>query len=228
MDAAAPARLALRMTSYARCALGYSREGDARASLLGELLACTRGLPWTILEDLIRGARAVVACAASKLRSEAYTIGLGERIVAADGATALLLEEGLVPSIVVTDLDGPWDALLEAQRRGAVLVVHVHGDNVDEVLEFTARSGKVVFSSQEPLGARCLPLSGFTDGERALEVALRFGARSVRVVGADFEEMIVGGFSKPWLRGDTRAWPEKRVKLWIARMFFEELGFYGA
>lgn len=39
-------------------------------------------------------------------------------IVAADGATTALLEEGLIPHIIVTDLDGRMEDIIEANRRG--------------------------------------------------------------------------------------------------------------
>jgi len=48
--------------------------------------------------------------------------------VAADGASAALLNSGLIPHIVVTDLDGGDETLLKASRLNAVMAVHAHGD----------------------------------------------------------------------------------------------------
>ena len=65
------------------------------------------------------GHRAVVCGNAPSLDRELE--GLQERdavFIAADGATAILLGRGIVPDIVVTDLDGPFSAILEANLRG--------------------------------------------------------------------------------------------------------------
>jgi len=56
-------------------------------------------------------------------------------LVAADTATPLLLSRGMVPDIVVTDLDGPVEALVEALRAGSYIFVHGHGDNIRSLRE---------------------------------------------------------------------------------------------
>jgi len=60
---------------------------------------------------------------------------LGDLFIAADGAASVLIKCGRVPDIIVTDLDGshPNDAIkeIEASDRGALLLIHAHGDNID-------------------------------------------------------------------------------------------------
>jgi uncharacterized Rossmann fold enzyme len=56
-------------------------------------------------------------------------------LVSADTATSPILDAGLTPDIVVTDLDGDLEDIFEAWRRGAILVIHAHGDNIERIEE---------------------------------------------------------------------------------------------
>ena len=40
------------------------------------------------------------------------------------------MEENIVPHIIVTDLDGKLEDILNANSQGAFLVVHAHGNNL--------------------------------------------------------------------------------------------------
>src|ERR1700691_5212702 len=53
-------------------------------------------------------------------------------IVAADGAAARCLDGGLVPDVITTDLDGPVASEIVACARGSAIVVHAHGDNLEQ------------------------------------------------------------------------------------------------
>ena len=50
--------------------------------------------------------------------------------ICADGAVTALLEEGIIPDIVVTDLDGKIEDIIDSNRNGAIMVVHAHGNNI--------------------------------------------------------------------------------------------------
>lgn len=109
-------------------------------------------------------------------------------ILAADGAAQTCLEAGLVPDVVVTDLDGPVASEVSAQMRGALVVIHAHGDNVPQlerwVPELTgARAGSWAGAPTPQL----LDVGGFTDGDRAAYLAAEGGARRVLLWGFDFE-----------------------------------------
>ena len=51
----------------------------------------------------------------------------------ADGATKAIIENGLKPDIVVTDLDGDIKSLKKAGRTNTIMVVHAHGDNSEKI-----------------------------------------------------------------------------------------------
>ena len=88
---------------------GFSPARDEEAAkLLAELLR-GREPPLRVAEARVAGHMVVVCGNAPSLDKELD--GLQERdavFIAADGATAVLLMHGIVPDIVVTDLDGPF------------------------------------------------------------------------------------------------------------------------
>lgn len=111
-------------------------------------------------------------------------------IISADGATAELLKRGLIPDLIVTDLDGHIDALLAANSGGAVAVIHAHGDNVQRMKEYIPFfSGRVTPTTQAKPFDRVYNFGGFTDGDRAVMLARHFGARRIMLIGFDFSSV---------------------------------------
>jgi len=138
-------------------------------------------------------------------------------VISANGATEALINSGMYPDIVVTDLDGSFKAIFKAALNGAVVVLHAHGDNIlalrkylDKLLPYST------FTTQlEPEG--CLEnFGGFTDGDRAVFLALKYGASRIFLVAMDFGE-IVGKYSKPWLKSNVKVWEFKKKKFKIAK-----------
>ncbi|MEM4139338.1 MAG: 6-hydroxymethylpterin diphosphokinase MptE-like protein, partial [Sulfolobaceae archaeon] len=123
-----------------------------------------------------------------------------EVIIAADGASNYLANKlGILPDIVVTDLDG-----IEKFYRGILYIIHAHGDNIHLLLRLGRLDNAVVTAQVEPFGKLKL-YGGFTDGDRAVVIAYRFGASRIRIYGMDFESGLVGKYSKPYLREHTPA-----------------------
>ena len=109
-------------------------------------------------------------------------------LLAADGATETCLNAGLVPTIVVTDLDGPVPAEVAANRRGSIVVIHAHGDNRAAIEEWVGQfPGEVVGSWAGPPRPRLLNVGGFTDGDRAAYLAEHLGAEKILLWGFDFD-----------------------------------------
>ncbi|CAB49908.1 6-hydroxymethylpterin diphosphokinase MptE-like protein [Pyrococcus abyssi] len=144
--------------------------------------------------------------------------------IAADGATSALLKNGIIPDIVVTDLDGRIRDLLEASKR-SIMVVHAHGDNIDKlplVVEFPVVLGTC---QTKPLDI-VYNFGGFTDGDRAVFLAEELGAKEIFLIGFDFSGR-VGKWSKPWLKDHVEAWEVKRKKLMFAKELIEWLAKNG-
>ncbi len=184
---------------------------------LEALLESRLVVPSTVC-SLLRGRRVCVAGSSEELLNRRWHVPRGCVVVAADGATALLLEAGVVPDVVVTDLDGPWGALEEAARRGSLLVLYAHGDNVASVRRFTGLLERFAAQAQCMLPgsqALLLPPTGFTDGDRAVGLVVLCGAEELSLIGMEFGGRVAAG-TKAWLRSSIEPWPEKRRKLAIA------------
>ncbi|RMF91086.1 MAG: DUF115 domain-containing protein [Methanobacteriota archaeon] len=187
---------------------GFSEEADmASASLLNSLLSTESPL---ILEGLIRG-REVNIFGAGPSLEDLRSIPDGVNI-AADGACTFLQEKGVIPHMVVTDLDGRIDDIQAANREGAIIVLHAHGDNMEEIRRYAPSfTGAYGTTQTEPFG-RLLNFGGFTDGDRAGFLAEHFRPRKITFYGMDFEGP-AGRYSF------TRDWRIKRKKLlWAKRL----------
>ena len=114
----------------------------------------------------------------------------GTAVVAADGATAACLGAGIVPDVVVTDLDGDLPAEVVANRRGSLVVVHAHGDNRPALEEWVPQfPGEVAGSWAGPPRPALLDVGGFTDGDRGVYLAEHVGARRLVLWGLDFDHV---------------------------------------
>jgi len=182
-------------------------------------------------EDLPVGEDVVVVGAGpSVLRVGEVVDELEGRVVyAADGASGALLEVGVVPDVVVTDLDGGDEVLVAAVEGGAVPVVHAHGDNIEALARLVPVFGEVLGTCQVfPAPGSLWNPGGFTDGDRAVVIAARLGAERVFTVGMDLGDTTTS-YSRPGEgEGVFEADPVKRRKLrWageVLRLVEEVLG----
>lgn len=106
--------------------------------------------------------------------------------IAADGVCSFLLKKGVVPDIIVTDLDGDVKDILESDRRGSVIILHAHGDNVERV-RLHAKEFRTLYGTTQamPFGY-LLNYGGFTDGDRAGFIAEHFKPKKITFYGMDF------------------------------------------
>ena len=140
-------------------------------------------------------------------------------LVAADGATTALIEQKVAPDIVTTDLDGKLDDILLANIRGANIIVHAHGDNIDNIATVTSFFNNVLGTTQaQPVG-NLYNFGGFTDGDRALFLAVALGASEITLAGMDFGDMVTK-YSRPNIEKDVeKADDFKKKKLMYAEKF---------
>lgn len=128
-------------------------------------------------------------------------------LIAADGATTALLEEGIVPNIIVTDLDGRMNDILDANHHGTLMVVHAHGNNQDMIEKYTPQLVNVLGTTQSKPLASVYNFGGFTDGDRCVFLAMALGARQIILSGMDFGK-IVTHYSRP----DQEDGPADQIK----------------
>jgi 2-amino-4-hydroxy-6-hydroxymethyldihydropteridine diphosphokinase len=111
-------------------------------------------------------------------------------LVVADGAAERCLAAGLVPDVVVTDLDGPVPSEVTANVRGALVLIHAHGDNIPALERWTPEFPRELAGSWAgPPERGLVNFGGFTDGDRAAYLAEFVGAPRILLYGFDFEHM---------------------------------------
>ena len=191
---------------------GFSRRRDEEAADLLRGLLQGRDSPLSAAWELLAGRRAIVCgnapCLAREMEEMEQSQFDDAVFLAADGATVPLLEGGILPEIVVTDLDGPFPAILKANQMGSLMVVHAHGDNLEALKRYVPLLDRVIGTVQ------CLPpeglynFGGFTDGDRAVFLAQEMGAASIDLLGFDFEDQSVTPRKKKKL-----AWARKLIDL---------------
>lgn len=142
-------------------------------------------------------------------------------LIAADGATTALLEENIIPDIIVTDLDGKMDDIIEANNEGAILVVHAHGNNIDKIEKYVPNLKRVLGTTQSVSLENVYNFGGFTDGDRCIFLAIELGAKFIVLAGMDFGK-IVTKYSRPNLEIlEDKADKIKQKKLIFAKKLTE-------
>ncbi len=132
-------------------------------------------------------------------------------LVAADGATRVCLDAGLVPEVVVTDLDGPVPSEVDANARGAIVVIHAHGDNGPELERWVGEfPGELAGTWAGPPKDGLFDVGGFTDGDRAAYLAEAAGASRVVLWGFDFRS--VDPLEPDPHKASKLAWAERSIE----------------
>ncbi|MFX0097405.1 MAG: 6-hydroxymethylpterin diphosphokinase MptE-like protein [Candidatus Hodarchaeota archaeon] len=206
---------------------GYSLKEDIRAEKILHKLLENNGLTFEEVKPILENKSVIIYGAGPSLPSNVSTIAEKKAFqsfihVAADGAAWALLEHNIIPSIVVTDLDGlDADILAQLHLLGTIFAVHAHGDNIDLVEEYVPRvANRVIGTVQSKPSTPLINTGGFTDGDRAVCFVEAAKPKQILLVGMDFGP-IIGRYSKPFLDKDVIASNEKRNKLEIARGIIE-------
>ena len=196
---------------------GFSASRDEEAAKLLEGLLNGKSLSLFEVARHVTGRRIVICGNASCLAEDLNKLAnkeldqdrdLSRAFIVADGATRVLLEKRISPDIVVTDLDGPLDAICKANSGGAVTVVHAHGDNLDAIRTFVPQLENVIGTVQCRPPNGLFNFGGFTDGDRCVFLAKELGAASIEFVGFDLNDESVTPRKKKKL-----AWAKKLTDL---------------
>lgn len=160
---------------------GYSLKEDERsAGILASLFQNKADL-----SVLNLGGEVTVCGCGPNLENDLNAYGLKGKVIAADGAVSRL---DVLPDVIVTDLDGCIEKELECSRRGSVVVLHAHGDNIETVKKYALLfEGPVIPTVQcRPVGST-YNFGGFSDGDRAVLLAHSIGVRKIHLRGFDFK-----------------------------------------
>ena len=159
-----------------------------------------------------------IAYLKSRVKFEQYIL------IAADGTTKALLEEDIVPDIIVTDLDGDMDNIIKSNKMGSILYVHAHGDNIDKIMKYVDKLDKIIPTCQcEPFG-NLENYGGFTDGDRAVHIAVyALNVKIIILAGMDFGNVITR-YSHPEINSNFGlADGFKKKKLYYAEKLIDSL-----
>jgi len=140
-------------------------------------------------------------------------------VFAADGASSYLLEVGLVPTAIVTDLDGRLEDIAELGRRGSYVFVHAHGDNINTLYKAPLLGLNIVGTTQVEPRPYVYNFGGFTDGDRAAYIAHALGARILILCGMNMR----GPIGKYSTIGRPKKAEVKMLKLKIAAELLRDL-----
>ena len=205
---------------------GFSRENDEEsAKLLDEILSTEGCLTLDELSEIVGFSDKYIVFGAGPSLKEHVQLLKNDYdlkdyvLVAADGATTALIEEKIAPDIVATDLDGRLDDILLANIRGANIIIHAHGDNIDKIARLTPFFNNVLGTTQAQPAGNLYNFGAFTDGDRALFLAVALGASEITLAGMDFGD-IVTRYSRPNIETATaKADDFKKKKLMYAEKF---------
>lgn len=173
--------------------LGLDVEMDREASEL--LNGLVRSSEISKLVGLIDGKECIVFGAGPSLEADLKklsSVGFlnGRVLIPADGATEAVVDFAN-PDVIVTDLDGNLGPQMEAWKKGSWMVVHGHGDNINELRENVPKlDERVIGTSQVDPPGSLFNFGGFTDGDRAAFMAHELGAVRVHLAGMDLGEEI--------------------------------------
>ena len=135
-----------------------------------------------------------------------------KKIISAGSATELLINNSIIPDVVVTDLDGDIESQIYASNNGALSFIHAHGDNTLEIQKYAPEfKGPVILTTQSTPNNIIRNYGGFTDGDRAVIVAKHFGANSIELRGFDFENPCLKDGSDVETKRKKLKWAKKII-----------------
>ena len=171
---------------------GYSTEKDQNAANILSNMLKKKSLDLKVLQRKIARRHVMVIGAGDSLIQNIKFVKKNRKFVkiVADGATEALIENHIKPDIVVTDLDGDISFLRKAERVGAIIVVHSHGDNIEELKKIVPTLRRVIGTTQVMPVENVYNFGGFTDGDRCVFLADEFGAEEIVLVGMEFGDRI--------------------------------------
>lgn len=197
------------------------RYDGASAYILDGLLRRRIRRAYNAAQRMIHGKTVLVAGAGPSLHRSINLIAKYRdvtTVIAADTAAKPLIRRGIIPHVIVTDLDGDIKHHVKAAQHGTVMVVHAHGDNIDllpHVNEFYMCMG----TTQTKSTGAIRNFGGFTDGDRAVFMADHFGAKKIILFGMDFGRRI-GRYSNTAREDrDTKIRKMQKGKEWLEKEF---------
>ncbi|XRO77594.1 6-hydroxymethylpterin diphosphokinase MptE-like protein [Methanocaldococcus sp. 10A] len=199
---------------------GFDKSKDVESAvILNDILEKANKLPIEKLKDIIEGREVFIFGAGPSIKRHIKIIKEFRKnfpVIVADGACKAFLEEGIIPDIIVSDLDGDLGALIECNKNGSIIVVHAHGDNIERIKEYVPKLKNIIGSCQIPnykeLNLKnVINFGGFTDGDRCCFLAYYFKAKKLILGGMDFG-IYVTKYSRPNIKNYIERGDDIKIK----------------
>jgi len=174
--------------------LNYSEKKDKESALiLDSILKKTDTIEK--IKKLIEGKTIFVIGSGPSLSSAIPKLKKLEKSIkiAADSSLKPLVDNGIIPDIIVTDLDGNEDTIKKISKTKSIFVIHAHGDNIEK-LQIVKKMKNCIGTTQTNPFNKVQNFGGFTDGDRGVFLASYFNAKKIILFGMDFGNQI-GKFS---------------------------------
>jgi uncharacterized Rossmann fold enzyme len=134
--------------------------------------------------------------------------------IAAGSGLQNMLESGLRPDIIVTDLDGDIEVLSDLNEQGVAVIIHAHGDNIERMRDVVPGFlGPIIGTTQVQKMGGLHNFGGFTDGDRAVFLAMALGAKEVILKGFDFDAPVEKAGADPEVKKKKLAYAKELIGL---------------
>ena len=174
--------------------LGYSQKKDRESAIILDSILKKTNTTGKILK-LIEGKTVFVIGSGPSLSNAIPKLKKLKKSIkiAADSSLKPLVDNGIIPDIVVTDLDGDENTIKKIAKTKSIFIIHAHGDNIEK-LELVKKIRNCIGTTQSNPFNKIQNFGGFTDGDRGVFLANYFGAKKIILFGMDFGNRI-GKFS---------------------------------
>lgn len=151
-------------------------------------------LPISELEGKIAGKKVVIVGPAlsEPVKEKLKEIVDGSVVICAGSAIMALQKLKIYPDILVTDIDGEAKDVIRHSKRGGIVVLHAHGDNIESIKRIVSKLNlsDLVPTTQSTPYMQIQNFGGFTDGDRAVLLAEHFGASEINIIGFNFNKPV--------------------------------------
>ena len=199
---------------------GYSTQKDQEAANILSKMIKRKALDKKVLQRKIAGRQILAIGAGPGLERNLGFIKKNAKFIkiVANGAAQVLIERKIKPNIVVTDLDGNPTFLQKAEKMGATMVIHAHGDNIATLRRLVPKFRHIIGSTQVMPVENVYNFGGFTDGDRCVFLAEEFEAKEIILIGMEFGYPV-----NKYSREVIRKADLKNEKMKVARRLLEML-----
>jgi hypothetical protein len=203
----------------------YSTQKDQEAANILSKMIKRKALDKKVLQRKIAGKQVIVIGSGPGLEKNLGLIKRKAKFIkiVANGAAQVLIERKIKPNIVVTDLDGNPSFLQKADKLGATMVVHAHGDNIAMLKKLVPKFSHIIGSTQVMPVENVYNFGGFTDGDRCVFLAEEFSAKEIILIGMEFGPHL-NRYSRELIRNGNL----KNEKMKVARKLLEMLAKQGS